>query len=212
MTIPILHHTFDPTGVSLTYDSGWVIISLVIAVLVTVSIFAPTVKKIEKALKKNPPKSVIKFGACTLLGTLLLVIALAAIGLLAFFVPLFLADKTNITFFTRPMVTSEDINGAAYLDHGQSFVEKYSNEISDAVDRNEDLKKYTIADCQLNDPKSILCGGTSLDEVQADKGKSTVTLVPHIEFDADNAELKIDNPSDEGVNTYFWVEEKESEN
>lgn len=210
MTIPIFHHTFDPTGVSLTYDSGWVIISLVIAAIVTVSIFVPIVEKIEKTLKKNPPKSVVEFVSCTLLGTLLLVIALAAIGLLAFFVPLYLADKTNITFFTRPMVTSEDINGAAYLDHEQSFVEKYSNEISDAVDRNEPLKQYTIADCQLNDPKSILCGGTSLDAVQADKGNSTVTLVPHIEFDADNTEIETDNPNDEGVNTYFWVEERKN--
>ena len=139
-----------------------------------------------------------------------MVVALAAIGLLAFFVPLYLADKTNITFFTRPMVTSEDINGAVYLDHEQSFVEKYSNEISDAVENNKDLKQYTIADCQLNDPKSILCGGTSLDEVQADKGKSTVTLVPHIEFDADNTEIETDNPDDKGVNTYFWVEERKN--
>lgn len=212
MTIPIFHHTFDPTGVSLTYDSGWVILSLVIAAIVTVSIFVPIVEKIEKTLKKNPPKSVVAFVSCTLLGIAVLVVALAVIGLLAFFVPLYLADKTNTTFFTRPMVTSEDINGAAYLDHEQSFVEKYSNEISDAVENNKDLKQYTIADCQLNDPKSILCGGTSLDEVQADKGNSTVTLVPHIEFDTDNAEIETDNPDDEGVNTYFWVEEKESEN
>lgn len=154
----------------------------------------------------------VKFVSCTLLGIAALVVALAVVGLLEFFVPLYLADKTNTTFFTRPMVTSEDINGAAYLDHEQSFVEKYSNEISDAVDRNETLKQYTIADCQLNNPTSILCGGTILDEVRADKGKSTVTLVPHIEFDADNAELKIDNPDDEGISTYFWVEEKESEN
>lgn len=56
MTIPIFHHTFDPTGVSLTYDSGWVILSLVIAAIVTVSIFVPIVEKIEKTLKKNPPK------------------------------------------------------------------------------------------------------------------------------------------------------------
>lgn len=210
MTIPIFHHTFDPTGVSLTYDSGWVILSLVIAALVTVSIFVPIVEKIEKTLKKNPPKSVVAFVSCTLLGIAVLVVALAVVGLLAFFVPLYLADKTNITFFTRPVVTSEDINGAAYLDHEQSFVEKYSNEISDAVDRNEDLKKYTIADCQLNDPKSILCGGTSLDEVQADKGNSTVTLVPHIEFDTDNAEIETDNPDDEGISTYFWVEERKN--
>lgn len=210
MTIPIFHHTFDPTGVSLTYDSGWAILSLVIATIVTASIFVPIVEKIEKTLKKSPPKSVVEFVSCTLLGIAVLVVALAVIGLLAFFVPLYLADKTNTTFFTRPVVTSEDINGAAYLDHEQSFVEKYSNEISDAVDRNEPLKQYTIADCQLNDPKSILCGGTSLDAVQADKGNSTVTLVPHIEFDADNTEIETDNPNDEGINTYFWVEERKN--
>ena len=112
MTIPIFHHTFDPTGVSLTYDSGWVIISLVIAAIVTVSIFVPIVEKIEKTLKKNPPKSVVKFVSCTLLGIAALVVALAVVGLLAFFVPLYLADKTNTTFFTRPMVTSEDLTSS----------------------------------------------------------------------------------------------------
>ena len=136
----------------------------------------PIVEKIGKTLKKNPPQSVVKFVSCTLLGIAALVVALAVVGLLEFFVPLYLADKTNTTFFTRPMVTSEDINGAAYLDHEQSFVEKYSNEISDAVDRNETLKQYTIADCQLNNPTSILCGGTSLDEVRADKGLSLIHI------------------------------------
>lgn len=48
MTIPILHHTFDPTGISLTYDSGWVVLSLVIAAIVTVSSFVPIVEKIGK--------------------------------------------------------------------------------------------------------------------------------------------------------------------
>lgn len=212
MTIPILHHTFDPTGVSLTYDSGWVILPLVIATLITVAIFVPAMEKIGKALKKNPPKSMALFVACMLIGIVVSIIVVAAIGLLTLFGPLFLADKTNTTFFTRPVATSEDINGAVYLDSGKSFVEKYSKEISDAVEDNKDLKQYTIADCQLNEPQSILCGGTSLNEVRADKGKSTTTLVPHIDFNTDKAEIETDNPDDKGVNTYFWVEEKESEN
>lgn len=212
MTIPILHHTFDPTGVSLTYDSGWVILPLVIATLITVAIFVPAMEKIGKALKKNSPKSMALFVACMLIGIVVSIIVVAAIGLLTLFGPLFLADKTNTTFFTRPVATSEDINGAVYLDSGKSFVEKYSKEISDAVEDNKDLKQYTIADCQLNEPQSILCGGTSLNEVRADKGKSTTTLVPHIDFNTDKAEIETDNPDDKGVNTYFWVEEKESEN
>ena len=210
MTMLIFYHTFDLTGVSLTYDSGWVILPLVISALIIASIFAVAVEKVEKALKKNPPKSTGILVGYTLPGILVSVVILAAVILLTFFAPLFLASKTNTTFFTRPIATSEDINGAVYLDRGKTFVEKYSDEISDAVENNKDLKQYTIADCQLNDPKSILCGGTSLDEVQADKGKSTVTLVPHIEFDADNAEIKTDNPNDDGVNTYFWIEEKEN--
>ena len=84
MTIPILHHTFDPTGISLTYDSGWVVLSLVIAAIVTVSSFVPIVEKIGKTLKKNPPQSVVKFVSCTLLGIAALVVALAVVGLLEF--------------------------------------------------------------------------------------------------------------------------------
>lgn len=48
MTMLIFYHTFDLTGVSITYDSGWVILPLVISALIIASIFAAAVEEVEK--------------------------------------------------------------------------------------------------------------------------------------------------------------------
>lgn len=90
-----------------------------------------------------------------------------------------------------------------------TLLSRYSDEFVKEMKNNEKMKEYTIPECELNDNKSIICGGNKLTTVKANKGNKTVTLTPHVEIEYDKAEIDIDNPKDKGVPVYYWIEETE---
>lgn len=90
-----------------------------------------------------------------------------------------------------------------------SLVNKYSDEFEKAIKNNSQLNQYHIPECELNNSRSILCGGDTIDAVTANKGDETVILQPHFSTNEKDARLILDNPQDKGVKVYFWVEEKD---
>ena len=196
MTIPILHHNFDATGIDLTY-TYWTLGIIIVAILVF-CLFIPRIYEIL------PPRTATAGGEF---------VKLFAFCFSALMIPMFL-------LFILPHLFSSDVDGKPLMrpvveprrGHDTTLFTEHKEDFAEALDSNEQMREYDIPECELNNTESIICGGTHLVPVEAIKGGQQVSLMPHVDFDSDNSELKTDNPDDKGVNTYFWVEEKESEN
>lgn len=229
MNIPILHHNFDATGLELFYDTPFewlfiIIVALLISFTVVGMLFLA--KKIFKKLnfyqKMDESQSsiypgVILISFSFLAAMLMLPIVFFEYSILSNAPKFFSSDKDSGTIL-KPVesvdnLPEDDILSELGLirkyDENNILASRYNDEFVKEMKNNEKMKEYTIPECELNDPESIICGGDKLSSVQANKDDKKVTLTPHVEIDSDKADIDVDNPKDKGVKVYYWIEETE---
>lgn len=216
MDIPILHHKFDATGVGLHFShTHMVVFSIILSIIVFIVVFFLDPLKVEdlnKKQEKETSKEKIKG-----LFSIVFFIAFFCAALSYQDIPrLFTSDAEG-----KPLMQPDVLNGKEHqtgfvkdfhpipgYDENNTVIRKHSSEIHQAIEDNEEMKKYSIPECDLKNPPSIICGGDEMNAVKADRGNKTVILSPQVEVDSDNAELDVDNPDDKGVQVYFWIEEE----
>lgn len=217
MDIPILHHKFDATGVGLhlsdTHMEVFFIISVITLFAIMFLFSPPNIKGLSKKQEKETVKEKTK-------GVFIIVffIAFFCVALSYPDIPRFFASDAE----GKPLMQPNVLNGKEYqtgflkdfysipgYDENNTVIRKYSSEIHQAIKDNEEMKKYSIPECDLKNPSSIICGGDKITDVEADKGNETVLLSPQVKVDANNAKLEVDNPNDKGVKLYFWIDEEE---
>ena len=217
MNIPILHHNFDATGLELFYNSPFYALSIII-LLVILFLILLILFKLILTLKDKNKISPLSFLISTFLTSLAFVFILP-IGYSAIVdAPKFFSSDEDSGKILKPAISAndfpnlsitEDLGLVRKYDENNTMMAHYSDEFVKEMKINENMKEYTIPECELNNPESIICGGNDLTSVRANKGDETVTLTPHVEIESDKAEIKVDNPEDKGVPVYYWIEETE---
>lgn len=229
MSIPILHHNFDATGLELFYDTSFkwlfiVIVSLVVSFTVLGMMFLA--KKIFKKLnlyqKMDESRSSIYPGVILISFSLIVSILMFPVIVFEYSLinnaPKFFSSDEDSGKILKPAISvndfpnlslTEDLGLIRKYDENNTLLARYSDEFVKEMKNNEKMKEYVIPECELNDHTSIICGGNKLTTVKANKDNKTVTLTPHVKMDYDKAEIKIDNPEDKGVPVYYWIEETE---
>lgn len=217
MSIPILHHNFDATGLELFYKSPFYALSIIILIIILLLILLIFFKLILTLKEKNKisPLSFITYLSLT---SLAFFWTMQIGGSAIVDAPKFFSSDKDSGTILKPVESLDDLPEDGILS-GLGLIRKYSEDNTllsryngkfvKEMKNNEKMKKYTIPECELNDNKSIICGGNDLISVQANKGDKTVTLTPHVEIEYDKAEIDVDNPKDKGVQVYYWIEETE---
>ena len=225
MDIPILYHTFDATGTSMHFSKiGFLITTITIGFIFILIGLSPY---FVSYIKKKPEMSFIKwlnkvgeeFTLKKLFFAILMSIMLTSpffsANISKFFISgeegrLFLepniSDERTIPSFS--MMPPEFYKKFGY-DDKNTLTNKYSQEFQQAIKNNKEMKQYHIPECESDDSESIICGGYAMREVQANKGKEIVSLIPHFSLDEKEAQIPLANPQDKGVPVYFWIEEKQ---
>lgn len=218
MDIPILHHKFDATGVELHFSDAHMVVSFIIlSIIVFIVVFLSFDPLKTKGSDENQREKTVKE---KIKGYFLIIFFIAFYCVLLSYpdIPrLFTSDAEGKLLMQPNVLNGEEYGSGVFkdfysisgYDENNTVIRKYSSEIYQAIEDNEEMKKYSIPECDLKNPPSIICGGDKMTAVKADKGNETVLLSPQVEVDADNAELDVDNPNDKGVKLYFWTEEEE---
>lgn len=218
MDIPILHHKFDATGVGLHFSDAHMVVSFIIlSIIVFIVVFLSFDPLKTKGSDENQREKTVKE---KIKGYFLIIFFIAFYCVLLSYpdIPrLFTSDAEGKLLMQPNVLNGEEYGSGVFkdfysisgYDENNTVIRKYSSEIYQAIEDNEEMKKYSIPECDLKNPPSIICGGDKMTAVKADKGNETVLLSPQVEVDADNAELDVDNPDDKGVKLYFWTEEEE---
>ena len=220
MSIPILHHNFDATGLEMFYKNPFYLLSIIILfilfVILLLIIFWSF--KLILILKDKNKISPLLFLVSTFLTPLVLGCIMLIGGSFIIEAPKLFSSEEDGRKILNPIESADNLPKDGFLsefglirkyDEDNTLLSRYSDEFVKEMKNNEKMKEYTIPECELNDPESIICGGNDLTSVKANKGDKTVALTPHVEIDSDNAELKVDNPNDKGVSVYYWIEETE---
>lgn len=218
MDIPILHHKFDATGVGLHFSDAHMVVSFIIlSIIVFIVVFLSFDPLKTKGSDENQREKTVKE---KIKGYFLIIFFIAFYCMLLSYpdIPrLFTSDAEGKLLMQPNVLNGEEYGSGVFkdfysisgYDENNTVIRKYSSEIYQAIEDNEEMKKYSIPECDLKNPPSIICGGDKMTAVKADKGNETVLLSPRVEVDADDAELDVDNPNDKGVKVYFWIEEEE---
>ena len=218
MDIPILHHKFDATGVGLHFSDAHMVVSFIIlSIIVFIVVFLSFDPLKTKGSDENQREKTVKE---KIKGYFLIIFFIAFYCVLLSYpdIPrLFTSDAEGKLLMQPNVLNGEEYGSGVFkdfysisgYDENNTVIRKYSSEIYQAIEDNEEMKKYSIPECDLKNPPSIICGGDKMTAVKADKGNETVLLSPRVEVDADDAELDVDNPNDKGVKVYFWIEEEE---
>lgn len=222
MSIPILHHNFDATGLESFYNTPfkW-LLTIIILILIFLIVFI-LAKCFYCALRKLMTSKLGNFGFIIsffsipiLFGTLFVLTISIGFSSIQDTPKLFSSNEDGGTIL-KPVESIDNLPEDGILselglirkyDENNTLLYRYSDEFVKEMKNNEKMKEYTIPECELNNPESIICGGDKLSTVQANKGDKTVTLTPHVEIDSDKADIDVDNPKDKGVQVYYWIEE-----
>lgn len=220
MSIPILHHNFDATGLEMFYKNPFYLLSIIIlfilfVILLLILIMFWSFKLILILKDKNKISPLL-----SLVSTFLTPLVLGCIMLIggSFIIeaPKLFSSEEDGRKILNPIESADNLPKDGILpelgllrkyDENNTILARYSDEFVKEMKNNEKMKEYIIPECELNDSESIICGGNDLTSVRANKGDKTVTLTPHIEIESDKAEVDIDNPKDNGVPVYYWIEE-----
>lgn len=217
MSIPILHHNFDATGLEMFYKNPFYLLSIIILIIILLLILIIFFKLILTLKDKNKisPLSFIAYLFLTSLAFFWTI--QIGVSVITDAPKFFSSDKDSGTIL-KPIESADNLPKDGILpelglirkySEDNTLLSRYSDEFVKEMKNNEKMKEYTIPECELNDNKSIICGGNKLTTVKANKGNKTVTLTPHVEIEYDKAEIDIDNPKDKGVPVYYWIEETE---
>lgn len=215
MSIPILHHNFDATGLEMFYKNPFYLLSIIILLVILFLILIISFKLILK-LKDENKISPLSFLISMFLTSLAFFYIMMIGGYTIIDAPKLFSSEEDGRKILKPIESIDNLPKDGFLsefglirkyDEDNTLLSRYSVEFVKEMKNNEKMKEYTIPECELNDPESIICGGDKLSTVRANKGDKTVTLTPHVEIDSDKAELKVDNPNDKGVQVYYWIEE-----
>ena len=218
MSIPILHHNFDATGLEMFYKTPFYLLSIIILFILFVILLLIMFRsfKLILILKDKNKISPLLFLVSTFLTPLVLGCIMLIGGSFIIEAPKLFSSEEDGRKILKPIESADNLPKDELLfelglirkyDENNTILAHYSDEFVKEMKNNEKMKEYTIPECELNDPESIICGGDKLSTVRANKGDKTVTLTPHVEIDSDKAELKVDNPNDKGVQVYYWIEE-----
>ena len=221
--IPVLYHTFDATGLSMHFSKvGYFTVTITIgAILILIGMipyFASYIReKPDMGFKKWMDKSWEKFTPKKLFFAIFASFVVLTPFFSAGISKLFVSETEGKLFLEPNIFYKEGTPSFDFAslyekqgyDDKNSLVNKYSNEFEKTIKNNSQLNQYHIPECELNNSRSILCGGDTIDAVTANKGDETVILQPHFSTNEKDARLILDNPKDKGVKVYFWVEEKE---
>ena len=218
MDIPILHHKFDATGVGLHFSDAHMVVSFIIlSIIVFIVVFLSFDPLKTKGSDENQREKTVKE---KIKGYLLIIFFIAFYCVLLSYpnIPrLFTSDAEGKLLMQPNVLNGEEYGSGVFkdfysisgYDENNTVIRKYSSEIHQAIKDNEEMKKYSIPECDLKNPSSIICGGDKITDVEADKGNETVLLSPHVKVGANDAKLEVDNPNDKGVKLYFWIDEEE---
>lgn len=225
MNIPILYHTFDATGVSMHFTTvGYFTITITIGIILILLGIVPYFisyikKKPDMGFKKWFDKEWEKFTLKKLFSALFMAFVVLtpsySANISKFFASgeegnLFLepniSDERTIPSF--PIMPPEFYKKFGYDDEN-TLTNNYSQEFQQAIKNNEKMKQYYIPECESDNSESIICGGYAMKEVQANKGKEIVSLIPHYSLEEKEAQIPLTNPQDKGIPVYFWIEEKQ---
>lgn len=215
MSIPILHHNFDATGLEMFYKNPFYLLSIIILLVILFLILIISFKLILK-LKDENKISPLSFLISMFLTSLAFFYIMMIGGYTIIDAPKLFSSEEDGRKILKPIESIDNLPKDGFLsefglirkyDEDNTLLSRYSVEFVKEMKNNDKMKEYTIPECELNDPESIICGGDKLSTVRANKGDKTVTLTPHVEIDSDKAELKVDNPNDKGVQVYYWIEE-----
>lgn len=217
MSIPILHHNFDATGLEMFYKNPFYLLSIIILIIILLLILIISFKLILK-LKDENKISPLSFLISMFLTSLAFFYIMMIGGYTIIDAPKLFSSEEDGRKILKPIESIDNLPKDGILselglirkyDEDNTLLSRYSDEFVKEMKNNEKMKEYTIPECELNDPESIICGGNDLTSVKANKGDKKVTLTPHVEIDSDKAEINIDNPNDKGVSVYYWIEETE---
>lgn len=225
MHIPILYHTFDGTGLSVSYNMlTFCLLTIVFAIIGGLIAMIPTYIAYKKespqeSFRQWQSKKIMTIKERIILIILMITITAPLIGLGASNFPLLFTSEAEGKYFYDPKIVNHE-DGLYELEFLKSIsghtekdniANKYSKEIQEAIKNNEEMKKYHIPGCESYNSDSILCGGDKLKGVLANKGDKIVSLVPHYSLKEEDAQISLDNPQDKGLPVYFYIEEKTTE-
>lgn len=217
MDIPILHHKFDATGVGLHFSDAHMVVSFIIlSIIVFIVVFLSFDPLKAKGSDENQGEKTVKE---KIKGYFLIIFFIAFYCALLSYpdIPrLFTSDAEGKLLMQPNVLNGEEYGSGVFkdfysipgYDENNTVIRKYSSEIHQSIKDNEEMKKYSIPECDLKNPSSIICGGDKITDVEADKGNETVLLSPHVKVGANDAQLEVDNPNDKGVKLYFWIKEE----
>lgn len=217
MDIPILHHKFDATGVGLHFSDAHMVVSFIIlSIIVFIVVFLSFDPLKAKGSDKNQGEKTVKE---KIKGYFLIIFFIAFYCMLLSYpdIPRFFTSDAEGKLLMQPNILNGEEYGSGVFkdfysipgyDENNTVIRKYSSEIHQAIKDNEEIKKYSIPECALKNPSSIICGGDKITDVEADRGNETVLLSPQVKVDANDAQLEVDNPNDKGVKLYFWIKEE----
>lgn len=215
MSIPILHHNFDATGLEMFYKNPFYLLSIIILLVILFLILIISFKLILK-LKDENKISPLSFLISMFLTSLAFFYIMMIGGYTIIDAPKLFSSEEDGRKILKPIESIDNLPKDGFLsefglirkyDEDNTLLSRYSVEFVKEMKNNEKMKEYTIPECELNDPESIICGGDKLSTVRANKGDKKVTLTPHVEIDSDKADIDVDNPKDKGVPVYYWIEE-----
>lgn len=218
MSIPILHHNFDATGLEMFYKNPFYLLSIIILFILFVILLLIMFWSFKLILKLKDENKIspLLFLVSTFLTPLVLGCIMLIGGSFIIEAPKLFSSEEDGRKILKPIESVDNLPKDGILSElglirkyseDNTLVSRYNDYFVKEMKNNDKMEEYTIPECELNDSESIICGGNYLTSVKANKGDKKVTLTPHVEIDSDKAEIDVDNPNDKGVQVYYWIEE-----